>query len=62
MNENYSLIGVRSCHLEMGIDCLLKHAAFRLNAASFCRWVGTKVLTDMSEKTVVFIIYIDQTL
>jgi len=46
----------------MGINCLLKHAAFRLNAASFGRWVGTKVLTDTSKKTVVFIIYLDQTL
>jgi len=62
MNENDSVIGLISYHLEMGINCLLKHAAFRLNAASFGRWAGTKILTDTFEKTVVFIIYLDQTL
>jgi len=62
MNENDNLIGVISCHLEMGINCLLKHGAVRLNAASFGRWVGTKVVTDTFEETVVFIIYLAQTL
>ena len=62
MNESDSLIGLISCHLEMGINCLLKHGAFRLNAASFGRWLGTKVLTDTSEKTLVFNIYLYQTL